>query len=188
LNCREIASRNGRVSCQGDPAFFIFSRGKSHRKEGNVSKTQEVEQFQFTTWVNQTNPETAIREVLRGVPDVELVSLTERRGEYHATIVASSIPPEVRVWFEHFKKKGVPAAIVKLTRSNAYAVFRNGKEHGQTTPETFKPDELTIVEKTPDFVWTGPRAYLSKKAHGKNAPTSERGDLQSPSEKVSIAV
>jgi len=183
-----MTSHEGRVSYKGDPAFFIFSRGKSHRKEANVSKTQEVEQFQFTTWVNQTNPEAAIKEVLRGIPDVELVSLTERRGEYHATIVSSSIPKEVRVWFEHFKKKGVPAAIVKQTRTNLYAVFRNGKEHGNNTPDTFLPDELSIVEKTPDFVWTGPRAYLSKKAHGKNAPTSERGDLQSPPEKVSIAV
>ncbi len=153
-----------------------------------MTKTQEVEQFRFTTWVNQISPEGAIREALRDIPDVKLVSLTERRGEYHATIVASSIPPEVRTWFEHFRKKGIPAAIVKQTRSNAYAVFRNGKEHGQTTPETFKPDELTIVEKTPDFVWSGPRAYLSKKAHGKNAPTPERGDLQPPREKVRMRV
>lgn len=153
-----------------------------------MSKTEKIEQFQFTTWVNQTNPEAAIKEVLRGVPDVELVSLTERRGEYHATIVASSIPPEVRSWFEHFKKKGIPAAIVKQTRTNLYAVFRNGKEHGQTTPETFKHDELTIVEKTPDFVWTGPRAYLTKKVHGKNAPTSEAGHLQPPRDSVRMGV
>lgn len=153
-----------------------------------MSKTQEVEQFRFTTWVNQASPEAAIKEALREIPGVKLVSLTERRGEYLATILASSIPAEVRTWFEHFRKKGIPTAIVKMTRNNLYAVFRNGEEHGQTTPETFKPDELTIVEKTPDFVWTGPRAYLSKKARGKNAPTSERGDLQPPREKVSIGV
>lgn len=151
-----------------------------------MSKSNE--QFRFTTWVNQISPEGEIKEAFRDLPDVKLVSLTERRGEYHATIVASSIPPEIRTWFEHFRKKGIPAAIVKMTRGNAYAVFRNGKEHGQTTPEPFKPDELTIVEKTPDFVWTGPRAYLSRKAHGKNAPISERGDLQPPREKVSIGV
>ena len=153
-----------------------------------MSKTQEVEQFRFTTWVNQISPEGAIKEALRNVPDVKLVSLTERRGEYHATIVASSIPPEVRTWFEHFRKKSIPSAIVKQTRNNAYAVFRNGEEQGQTTPETFKPDELTIVEKTPGFVWTGPRAYLSKKARGKNAPTSERKDLQPPRDSVRIGV
>jgi len=164
------------------------TRSNRHPKEANVPKAEKVEQFRFTTWVNQISPEGAIREALRDIPDVKLISLTERRGEYHATILASSIPPEVRSWFEHFRKKGIPAAIVKQTRSNVYAVFRNGKEEGQTTPETFKPDELTIVEKTPDFVWTGPRAYLSKKAHGKNALTSERGDLQPPREKVSIGV
>jgi hypothetical protein len=164
------------------------TRSSNPHKEANVSKTEKVEQFRFTTWVNQTNPEAAIKEVLRGVPDVELVSLTERRGEYHATIVASSIPTEVRTWFEHFKKKGIPAAIVKQTRSNAYAVFRNGKEQGQTTPETFQPDEFSIVEKTPDFVWTGPRAYLTKKVYGKNAPTSEAGDLQPPRETVPMKV
>lgn len=153
-----------------------------------MTKTQEVEQFRFTTWVNQISPEAAIREALRDIPDVKLVSLTERRGEYHATILASSIPPEIRTWFEHFRTKGIPAAIVKMTRSNAYAVFRNGTEHGQTTPETFKHDELTIVEKSPDFVWTGPRVYLSKKARGKNAPTSESKHLQPPREKVSIGV
>ncbi len=153
-----------------------------------MTKTQEVEQFRFTTWANQISPEGAIREALRDIPDVKLLSLTERRGESHATIVASSIPPEVRTWFEHFRKKGIPAAIVKQTRSNAYAVFRDGKEHGQTTPETFKPDELTIVEKTPDFVWSGPRAYVSRKARGKNAPTPARGDLQPPREKVRMRV
>ena len=153
-----------------------------------MSKTQANEQYRFTTWVNQTSPEGAIKEALRDIPDVKLVSLTERRGEYHATILASSIPPEVRTWFEHFRKKGIPAAIVKQTRSNAYAVFRNGEEHGQITPETFQPDELSIVAKTPDFVWTGPRAYLSTKARGKNAPTSERKDLQPPRDSVPMRV
>ena len=164
------------------------TRSSNHNKEANVTEAEKVEQFRYTTWVNQMSPEGAIKEALRDIPDVKLVSLTERRGEYHATILASSIPPEVRTWFEHFRKKGIPAAIVKQTRSNAYAVFRNGKEHGQTTPETFKHDELTIVEKTPDFVWTGPRVYLSKKARGKNAPTSEPKHLQPPREKVPMGV
>gem|GEM_PF-1665199 len=163
-------------------------RSNRHHKEANVSKAEKVDQFRFTTWVNQASPEAAIKEALREILGVKLVSLTERRGEYHATILASSIPAEVRTWFEHFRKKGIPAAIVKQTRSNAYAVFRNGEEHGQTTPETFKPDELTIVEKTPDFVWMGPRAYFSKKAHGKNAPTSERKDLQPPRDSVQMGI
>jgi hypothetical protein len=160
---------------------------ESTEQEASVSKTND-DQFRFTTWVRQESPEGAIREALRDIPDVKLISLTERRGEYHATIAASSIPPEIRTWFEHFRKKGVPAAIVKQTRSNAYAVFRNGKEHGQTTSETFQPDELSIVEKTPGFVWTGPRAYLSRKARGKNAPTSEPKDLQPPRDSVRIGV
>jgi len=164
------------------------TRSSNHNKEANVTEAEKVEQFRYTTWVNQISPETAIKEALRDIPDVKLVSLTERRGEYHATILASSIPPEIRTWFEHFRKKGIPAAIVKQARSNLYAVFRNGKEHGQTTPETFQSDELSIVEKTPNFVWTGPRAYLSKKAHGKYAPTSDPRHLQSPRETVPMKV
>ena len=54
--------------------------------------------------------------------------------------------------------------------------------------DIFLPDELSIVEKTPDFVWTGPRAYMSKKAHGKNAPTSEATHLQPSREAVPMRV
>jgi hypothetical protein len=164
------------------------TRSIRHPKEANVSKTGKMEQFRFTTWVKQSSPEAAIKDALQGIPDVKLVSLTERRGEYHATIVTSSIPPEIRTWFEHFRKKGIPTAIVKQARTNAYAVFRNGKECGDNAPDTFQSDELSIVEKTPDFVWAGPRVYTSKKVHGKNAPPSEAKHLQPPRDSVPIEV
>lgn len=55
------------------------------------------------------------------------------------------IPAEVMTWYEHFKKKCIPAAIVKRADKEEYAVFREGVEAGDAKTEKIDPGGLEIV-------------------------------------------
>ena len=54
------------------------------------------------------------------------------------------IPAEVMSWYEHFKAKGIPAAIVKKNSADEYAVYREGVEAGGSG-ERIDKDLLEIV-------------------------------------------
>lgn len=138
-----------------------------------------VGQFRFSGWMDSPNPESAVKSALRNLSDVKLISFAQRKGQYHAVIVASAIPEEAWTWFDHFKRKGIEAAIVKKAGKAEYAVFRMGEDALGGVPEVFADDELYIVEKTEGFMWSGPRARASKKAVAK-IPEVEDGSLVDP--------
>jgi hypothetical protein len=59
----------------------------------------------------------------------------------------TSIPPDILTWFQHFERKGIPAAILKRPGKGRdyFSVWRAGDEHGDNTPETL-PTAYVVVK------------------------------------------
>ena len=114
-------------------------------------------QFRFTEWVGPEDADGKVRAALNHaeLDGIEVVDVHSRNGVVWAKLKHSAVPVEMLSWFEHFERKGVPAAIVKNRVTGEYAVFRNGDDGNadkdEDGPELLRKTEIMVLRSCNGF-------------------------------------
>jgi hypothetical protein len=125
-------------------ALAIVQEDKRHCLSG---------QFRFTEWVGPEDADAKVRAALAATEGdgIEVVDIHSRNGVVWAKLKHSAVPKEMLTWFEHFEKKGIPAAIVKNRVTGEYAIFREGvdsnADEDEDGPELLRKAEIMVLRK-----------------------------------------
>lgn len=110
-------------------------------------------QFRFTEWVGAEDADGKIRAALEPMEKdgLEIVDVHSRNGVVWAKFRHSAVPMEMLTWFEHFERKGIPAAIVKNRVTGEYAIFREGDDSNadedEDGPELMRKAEIMVLRR-----------------------------------------
>ena len=113
-------------------------------------------QYRFTEWTTPEAAHESVRQALVALAPkgIEVIDFHARNGVVSAKVKYSLVPTEILSWFEHFERKGIPAAIVKRRDADEYAILRYGVDHTEDVgekPEFMNKTDIFILRKCHGF-------------------------------------